>query len=204
MEYSELIKFNTSVSRETYEGITQYLALLKKWNLKINLISRKLSTQEIWTNQIIDSLCLAPHLSTEESIMDIGSGAGFPGVILALLGFNNLSLIEINTKKSVFLKTVADSLGLKINVINNDVRQINTSPPKVIISKAMTSASNLADLCEHLIGNETRVLLLKSRDQLNELEKLKSNWNYRLQVCENKYNNSIIIILSNLRRLQKK
>ena len=204
MEYTELKKLNESVSRETYDGIKRYLTLLQKWNLKINLISRKLNTQEIWSNQIVDSLSLAPYLNKEDSIIDVGSGSGFPGIILAILGFGNLSLVEINAKKSVFLKTVADTLELKMKVINSDVQKIHQAPPKVIVSKAMTSTSNLVDLCEHLIDSETRVILLKSREQLSELEKLKSNWNYTLQVYENKYNNSIVIILSNIRRLQRK
>lgn len=203
MKYKEFIKFSKNVSRETFLLLTQYLTILNKWNSKINLISRQLSNKEIWMNHILDSLSLSSHLNKEESIMDIGSGAGFPGIILAIFGFKKLTLIEINAKKSAFLKTVAATLNLEVQIINTNVQEVNAAPPKVIISKAMASISKLINLCSHLINEDTKIILLKSREQLTELQKLRNDWNYTLQVHDNEYNNSIIVILSNLSRLKK-
>ena len=81
----------------------KYIELLNNWNKRINLVQAD-TLRDVKTRHIDDSLQLAPYLPKNGTIFDIGSGAGLPGIILAIAGFDNIVLIEKDIKKSVFLK----------------------------------------------------------------------------------------------------
>ena len=87
------------VSRETYEKLQVYERLLKKWQSKLNLVSRN-SVENIWQRHFLDSAQIYPLLNgTANSVLDVGAGAGFPGVVLSILGARNVHLVEQNKKK---------------------------------------------------------------------------------------------------------
>ena len=97
------------VSRETIGRLTIYAELLIKWNARINLISPK-TVGDLWQRHIIDSLQLLPHLPGTGPIADIGSGAGFPGLMLAVAGVEDVHLIESDQRKCAFLREPARRL----------------------------------------------------------------------------------------------
>ena len=103
------------VSRETLAALSAYVALLEKWQLRINLVSSA-TLPDIWHRHILDSAQLLPHIPVVSAhrrcqILDIGSGAGFPGLVLAILGAGDVQLVESISAKWYFA-TVIRELGL--------------------------------------------------------------------------------------------
>ena len=190
----------TDVSRETLSKLSSYLTLLQKWNEKINLVSKKLDFNTLVTDHLLDCLQLSEYIENKKAkIIDIGSGAGLPGMVLAILGFENCIMMEINTKKSAFLKTALLELGLKNIVLNNDIKKVQQENVEYIVSRAVASTDLLLDLSEHLITPSTNVILLKSKMQKKEFEEVDKKWNYELQEYQNLYKTEgEILVIKNL------
>jgi 16S rRNA (guanine527-N7)-methyltransferase len=92
---------NLNVSREVKEALLNYQNLLLKWNKAINLISRN-SEKDIWARHILDSLQLLKYVDFLDNIIDIGSGGGFPGIVLSIGGVKNIALVESDKKSQFF------------------------------------------------------------------------------------------------------
>ena len=92
---------NLNVSREVTHALLNYQNLLLKWNKAINLISRN-SEKDIWERHILDSLQLLKYIDFLDNIIDIGSGGGFPGIVLSIGGVKNIALVEPDKKKISF------------------------------------------------------------------------------------------------------
>ena len=95
------------VSRETYDKLSLYVALLTKWQGHVNLVSPG-SLKDVWRRHMFDSAQILSRVSNKQTrLLDLGSGAGFPGLVLSILGVANVVLVESNQKKCSFLKEVA-------------------------------------------------------------------------------------------------
>jgi len=104
------------VSRETGDKLHLYQSLLERWQKKVNLVSAS-TLPQVWSRHFLDSAQLIPHLPDHPvQIMDMGSGAGFPGLILAILTSHKLHLVESDTKKAIFLQE-AGSEGLRTSFL---------------------------------------------------------------------------------------
>ncbi len=128
------------VSRETQQDFETYFSELKKWNMVHNLSRLKLDEEKL----IAEAVALKNHLSADNCVLDVGSGNGLPGVLLAVLGCN-IALCEINNKKSSFLKTVSTLLSVDYQVLAEDVFCVKKSFD-VVISKAFASLDKLIDI----------------------------------------------------------
>ena len=105
-----------TASNSQRKKLCGYIELLLHWNNKINLIGRS-TTQDIWQRHIFDSAALLAHIPAPNlHIADLGSGAGLPGVVLAILSQNPITLIESSGKKSTFLQEVKNQLGLEYTI----------------------------------------------------------------------------------------
>ena len=132
--------------------INQFISLLKFWNKKVNLVHVD-TVKTLQQRHIEDCAQLRSYIDPTHTILDIGSGAGFPGVILAIYGFKNIILCEKDFRKSVFLKDVKRQLKLDYTVFNGDVYQFDTSKvntPITAVSRAYGSLSELLDVMETL------------------------------------------------------
>jgi 16S rRNA (guanine527-N7)-methyltransferase len=133
--------------------LRQYVALLIEWNGKINLVHSD-TLQSIFKRHIRDSLQIAQFLDKNDHIIDIGSGAGFPGIILAICGFKDITLYEKNHKKYTFLLTVKSNLGLKLSVNDENVYKMSatrrTFSRIVLISRAFGQLKKLLGIMERV------------------------------------------------------
>ena len=146
MDYSEF-RSRFDVSRETFDALNHYKKLVLKWQKSINLISPN-TVHEIWSRHIIDSCQFANLIvSRETSIVDIGSGGGFPGIVLAILGYHNLTLIESDNRKGIFLHEVARELSLPITIVSDRIEKVTIDSPDIITARACASLEKLFELC---------------------------------------------------------
>lgn len=162
-----------NVSRETLAALSAYVALLEKWQPHINLISPA-SLPDIWQRHVFDSAQLLAHmpemrLDAPRRILDIGSGAGFPGLVLAILGAGQLQLIESDQRKSVFLQTVIRELGLSATVVNHRIESLSACYPDVITARALAPLSKLMQLIDAQIHPALTCLFLKGAKVEEEL-----------------------------------
>lgn len=179
---SDILK-TYNVSRETIERLKAYEKLVLEWNNKFNLISKS-SIQDIWSRHIEDSLQLCLYLKSDDRVLyDFGSGAGFPGVVIAIIAkeiFPNLeiSLIESIGKKANFLKVVSDELCLDLNIYNDRIEKLNISRADVITSRAMASLDKLLEYSKPFCYNKTRLLFLKGEKWQEEVVEAKKRWSF--------------------------
>ena len=170
------------VSYETYEKLCLFHEILVKWQKRINLISQN-SIHEIWTRHILDSVQIKNHIGAFScEILDIGSGAGFPGIILSIVGFENITLIESDTKKSIFLKEAIRVIGSKASVINDRVENLHDKKYDVITSRAVADLDQLIALSHPHLKENGYCLFPKGRNYTMELEKAKKHWDVSCEI----------------------
>ena len=161
------------VSRETLASLSAYAALLEKWQPRINLVSPA-TLPDIWHRHILDSAQLLSHLPVVPKrqrcqILDIGSGAGFPGLVLAILGAGDVQLVESDQRKAVFLQTVIRELGLSARVNNQRIETMPACQPDVITARALAALPKLMSLIAPQLHNGLTCLFLKGASVDEEL-----------------------------------
>ena len=161
------------VSRETLASLSAYVALLEKWQPRINLVSPA-TLPDIWQRHILDSAQLVTHLPVVSArqrcqIMDIGSGAGFPGLVLAILDAGDVQLVEPDHRKAIFLQTVIRELGLSARVINQRIETLPACQPDVITARALAALPKLMSLIAPQFHKGLTCLFLKGASVDEEL-----------------------------------
>ncbi len=194
-----------NVSRETFMKIEAYANLLKKWNKSMNLTSRKLPDTHL-IKYFKEAIFLGQILNKRSKILDFGSGNGLPGVILSIMNLN-ITLIERNIKKAVFLKELTRTLGLTAHVINSDIKNSYKTLIEYncdcIISKAVSRSKEIIDLCLPIVTEKTEFYLLKNIAMLKEIEDLKEKYYFESVVIENKNVDDTVILKIGSIKLKK-
>ncbi len=199
-----------NVSRETYQKLEKLVGLLQVWQEKFNLVSRN-SLSDVWMRHIADSAGLFKYITPEvNSVYDVGSGAGFPALILAIMAQETRSsmrftLIESVTKKTLYLKTVKDELDLNnVTVINARTEGLDLPPADVVTARAVAALDKLLNYVFKLTTCRTKLIFPKGKSYQIELKKAFKNWNFNLSVQPNEQSaDGVILLLENLRRKKK-
>ena len=172
MKIPERIAVKLDVSRETMGKLESYVALVEKWQPRVNLVSPA-SLPDIWTRHIWDSAQLAPYIQgTSPRLVDVGSGAGFPGLVLAILTDAECHLVESDQKKAVFLSTVIRECGLTAKVHNHRVENLPCLEAAIITVRALAPLDRLLPLLATQLRPGTRCLFLKGARAEAELAAL--------------------------------
>lgn len=162
------------VSRETMDRLTAYVALVEKWQKRVNLVSAS-TLPDIWNRHIWDSAQLAPLIPEDTAcILDVGSGAGFPGLVLAALCDAECHLVESDQKKAVFLQTVIRETGIRATIHNSRIESLPPIDPTIITARALAPLDRLLVLLEGQMRPGTRCLFLKGEQAKAELSALET------------------------------
>lgn len=163
-----------NVSRETIDKFRAYLTLLEKWQARINLVANS-TLAEAWQRHILDSGQLAAFYPPQtKNIMDVGSGAGFPGLVLAIMGGVTVDLVESDQRKAVFLSTVIRELDLPAKVHNQRIETLPQLFPDVITARALAPVPKLLKLTENQLSPKSVCLFLKGAAVQDELTNLQT------------------------------
>ncbi len=205
MNYKAVLE--TILTGEQLDIVEKYIDLIMLYNQRFNLVSRRSVIDDLY-RYVLDSLGLVEFLSTinNAEIVDIGSGAGFPGVPLSILGYQ-CNLVEINTKKADFLNEIVDKLNISAKVYHRDAKFLKyydfSNSNLVVVAKAVSSCKNIIDMCNGLISQNTTFLLLKGPSYPPEIDDLQLKWSFKLQQYQNRYTpGSLIIELKNLNKIK--
>jgi 16S rRNA (guanine527-N7)-methyltransferase len=157
------------VSRETLERLTLYLELLRRWQRAINLVGPA-TLADPWRRHMLDSAQLLAHLPGPASqLVDLGSGAGFPGMVLALLGVPGVTLIEADRRKAEFLREVARATDADVAVRNERIERLAGWPAAVVTARALAPLPRLLSLAERFLTPDSVCLFLKGASLTGEL-----------------------------------
>ena len=170
------------VSRETYEKLCVFEKILIKWQHSMNLISRS-TMKSIWVRHFLDSAQLYAFVrNVEGNIIDFGSGAGFPGMVLAIMGKKNIHLVESDHKKCVFLKEIAMLTETDITIHNCRIEDLSFINVDLITCRALASLSKLINYVEIFTNKSLgekkelpKLLFLKGKSYYSEVIELSKN-----------------------------
>ncbi len=176
-------KYGLDVSRETREKFNHYSELLLKWQKVINLVSEA-TLEELPVRHFLDSAQLIKYIPDKNiKLADLGSGAGFPGLVLAMLGVADVHLIESDVRKATFLREVSRETNTKVTV--HDDRVEDTSIPSLdfITARALAPLKDLLVMADKLTTPQHPVtcLFMKGEKTAEELSKAQKRWNFTLE-----------------------
>ena len=181
--------------------LESFARLLAKWQRTQNLVSRE--TDELWHRHIADSLQILRFFRDEPSVLDLGSGGGFPALPLAIAMKNEplvFSLVESSAKKAAFLRTAARELGLRVEVISDRIEAIDPRETALLTSRALAQLPQLLSWSAPWFGEKTRALFHKGREYGDELDKSRALWQFDVVVhSSDTGGGGVILEISNLK-----
>lgn len=197
----------TGVSRETLQMLSAYVEMLKDWNARHNLVSES-TLPEVWHRHLYDCAQLEPHIPAEAwTLADLGAGAGFPGLVLAILRRDRMmiTLYEATTKKAEFLKAVAAAFSLPVEVRNTRIESEPQQYFDVVTARAFAPLDQLFTYAHRFTGPKTLCLLLKGGKVMQELTEARRHWNMALRQHPSKTHPlGVILEVRDLRHAQSR
>ena len=173
-----IIALNIRLTDDQVKKLMDYLVLLDKWNSTHNLTAVR-NPQAMLTYHLLDSLAVVPYLQKTKNLLDVGSGGGLPGLVLAIVFPDmKVSMIDIVHKKTAFLNQVKIELGLdNVTVYTGRVEELETEEPfDSIISRAFASLNDFVSLSSHLLSVNGLFYAMKGLIPEDEISTLESGW----------------------------
>ena len=198
MKKTDIIE-SLNVSRETINSLSEYEALLCKWNRKINLVSPN-TLADLWVRHFLDCGQIINHVDASgKKWVDVGTGAGFPGLVVAVLLRDrkidcDIILVEKNTKKVFFLNEVIRKLNLNVKVVNNNIDTIEPLNADILTARAFSELKNLIGLSTRHRKERGVSLFLKGENYRLELDKTLNYWFFDYDVFDSLSNSAGKII----------
>src|SRR6185503_17655068 len=195
-----------SVSRETMDRLKRHAELLADWNTRHNLVSSG-SMADLWRRHFWDSAQIADIVPAgERTLVDLGSGAGFPGLVLAILRPElRITLVEATGKKCRFLEAVAGELQLKIRILNERLEDAPREKFDVITARACAPLPLLLSYAQRFWGEGSRALLHKGQNLASELTEAHKSWRIKIEQHSSRSDPSgIILEIRELQRVARK
>ena len=207
---ASLKKVLSTVSRETMDNLAAFEELFRKWSQAINLASPS-TLDQLWDRHIIDSAQLFDLAPTAQSWLDLGSGGGFPGVVLAILlkerTNGHIDLVESNGKKAAFLRTAIGQIGAPgvVHAVRIEAMEGRIATPEVITARALASLAELFVLAEPWLTAGATALFQKGREYRREIAETRDDWTFDLVEHQSVVDkDSVILQISNLCRVDSR
>ena len=165
-------------SESILSSLDIYIELIKKWQKNINLVSKN-SVNDLWNRHVLDSAQLYSLLPAPKKglyIYDLGSGAGFPGMVLAIMGRKDIILCESNKRKCEFLKEVSRITNTNISIVNIRAQKLDGRSALAITSRALASLDALLEISMPILREKGVCVFPKGR-----------TWKEELTVAEKKF-----------------
>ena len=191
-----IFKDQVSLNDDTIYKLKKFVSMLGDHQKNMNLIGKS-TMSSIWTRHILDSAQIEKILPKENKkniTVDVGTGAGFPGLVLAVMGRTDLLLCEKSKKKHMFLNAVAKECNLNVKMYNDRIENLSASNIRTIISRAFAPLKSLILKVRHCLYNDTVLVLHKGETYMKEIIEAKSLFCFNYK-CFNSATNSNAKIL---------
>ncbi|MDR1983033.1 MAG: 16S rRNA (guanine(527)-N(7))-methyltransferase RsmG [Holosporaceae bacterium] len=169
------------VPRETYEKLEIYRNLLLKWQKAINLVSRG-TLHDVWMEHILDSLQIAPYIQGKK-VLDVGSGGGFPGMVLAIAGDFSVTCIDSDRKKMIFLAEVARATETKVELLTERIEKLQADNFDTVCSRGFSELSSLLKITNRF---SAAGVFFKGSKLNKEIEKARLLFDFQYEIYPNK------------------
>ena len=192
-----LVLERLDVSRETLERLDTYAGLLRRWNPKINLVAKS-TLDALWSRHILDSAQVLA-LGQGNAWADIGSGGGFPGLVITLLAAEeqpelDMVLVEADQRKATFLRTVLRETGVRGEVICERIERVPPLAVNTLTARALAPLDRLLDYAERHLAEDGRALFLKGRNAEAEVEEALARWRFDCQTYPSQTDDEAVIL----------
>lgn len=187
------------VSRETQERLETYRLLLEKWTKKINLVAPD-TLADSASRHFQDSAQLRKLVACQpNSWVDIGSGGGFPGLVMAILAYGEgwkteFTLIESDQRKAAFLRTVSRETGVPVDVISKRVENVDPRQAEVVSARALAPLPRLIPWVRRHMHPAGAAFLPKGRNYQQELEEARDNFDFSLEISPSETDSEAVIL----------
>lgn len=165
-------KKSLNVCEKKMNTFFKYIKILDLYQTKVNLIGKS-TRDKIWSRHILDSAQILKLLPNENKgcfIIDVGTGAGLPGLVLSILGRSDIILCENNHKKVSFLSAVAKECQLKVQIFAGKIESYNNKNVKIIVSRAFAPLYFLLKSIKHMLNPDTVLVIHKGEKYIEELK----------------------------------
>jgi 16S rRNA (guanine527-N7)-methyltransferase len=170
------------VSRETLSRLEAYAALLTQWSTRINLVGRD-TLGDLWRRHMLDSAQLNRWVpNSAHNLTDLGSGAGFPGLVLAILGVPSVELIEADSRKSAFLREAARITEANVTIRACRAQAVPPHAADIVTARACAPLNRLLELAERFLSPDTLCLFSKGERFEQELTLARKAWTMNVSV----------------------
>ena len=175
-----------SVSRETVDRLKIHESVLRKWQRAVNLVAPA-TLPDVWHRHFADSLQIAALVpENAKTLADLGSGGGFPGLVLAAhfadVGGPQVTLVESDQRKAAFLREAARAMEISVEIlstrIENDANLAALNGVNVVTARALARLSSLLGLVQPFISDETVCIFMKGRDAAREIAEARADWSF--------------------------
>ena len=174
------------VSRETLARLEAYAALLTRWSARINLVGRD-TIADLWRRHILDSAQLRPFIAdTAKSVIDLGSGAGFPGLVLAILGVRGVELVDADSRKCAFLREAVRITETDATIRPCRIEVVPRHPVDIVTARACAPLDRLLGLAEPFLAPDSECLFLKGERVEEELTLARKHWTMTVSTCQSR------------------
>lgn len=185
------------VSRETLEKLKTFAELLRKWNPKINLVSKS-SLDDLWPRHILDSVQIFELVPGPGKWVDLGSGGGFPGIVISILNQEernfDVVMVESDQRKSAFLRTAIRELDLAAKVKTERIEELECLEADVLSARALADLTKLLGFAELHLKRGGIALFPKGQSWQREDLEARQDWNYDLETVTSKTNSDAAIL----------
>ena len=173
-------KENFQNSSDITVKLLEYKKLLLDANLNMNLIGKS-TIDDFDQRHFLDCVQIHEHMPEKNKLtVDLGTGAGLPGVLLSIIGYKNLHLVEKSPKKTAFLESCKLRLGLDFVIHNQPLAEVSLSNAQYIVARAFAPISKILNFTKQMVTDQTQYVLLKGRSYLEEIKSVSNksfNWN---------------------------
>lgn len=182
------------VSRETLLRLDAYLGLLKRWQHAINLVGAN-TLKDPWRRHILDSAQVLRHMPKDTgSLYDLGSGAGLPGLVLAIMDQANVNLVECDQRKAQFLKEVVRVLDLPVHIHTRRIEELPNGCAAIVTARALAPLPRLLDLTYPLLIPEALCFFLKGQNASDELTEARKSWRMSASILQSQSDSSASVL----------
>lgn len=186
-------------SADTIDRLDQFVGLVRKWNPAINLVSKK-SLPGLWDRHVLDSAQLFSQMPGAAShLADLGSGGGFPGMVLAILAAEKLpalrvTLVEADRRKATFLSEAARHLSLRCTVVAERIEDLPPLRADVLTARALAPLTGLCGFAHRHLAPDGLALFAKGAQVESEIAEARKSWSFRLNRVPSKSDQDATIL----------
>ena len=196
------IKELYQISNVQYKKIDEFIKHIKTYNSHTNIVGKS-TLKTPWTSHVLDSIQISNFIhNKKKSVLDMGSGAGLPGIILYIFGYNHLSIIDSNQKKINFITKVCDHLNINPKISHQRIESLRAVKFDFIIARALAKLNKLFFYSYKLLKKDSTMIFLKGKSFANEILEAEKHWKFEYLVKNSMSDPRGIILI--VKRLKKR